>query len=211
MHGQGYAPPPPQPPSSGAQAGLRVLFVAIAVLTIGFLAFVPTLKLAVTSRRRVDWQVFSAVAAFQLLSWVLVFTDPGDEEFVAQGNAGMVVMLLTLAVSVTYFLVADIRLAAQQRLAARPATGPFLPGPQPQPPYGYGRPQPQAPVYPQPGPAAHLTQGTTAPRTTPVPPSTPPSTPPGPPAQGQPPHRIDQVRAELDELSDYLRRQDGGR
>ena len=42
-----------------------------------------------------------------------------------------------------------------------------------------------------PGPAAH----------TPV-----PAPPPRPPA----PARIDQVRAELDELSDYLRRQDGG-
>jgi hypothetical protein len=29
--------------------------------------------------------------------------------------------------------------------------------------------------------------------------------------QAPPPHRIDQVRAELDELSDYLRKQEGER
>ncbi|MEY7979052.1 hypothetical protein AB8O53_22385, partial [Streptomyces pilosus] len=49
---------------------------------------------------------------------------------------------------------------------------------------------------------------------TPAPQPQPPHPPPPAPPRAQPPQRpaparIDQVRAELDELSDYLRRQDG--
>ena len=48
MHGQGYMPPP-QRPSHGVQIGLRVLFVALAVLSIGFLAWTALLRLALTT------------------------------------------------------------------------------------------------------------------------------------------------------------------
>ncbi|MER5944832.1 hypothetical protein ABT127_02075 [Streptomyces sp. NPDC001904] len=210
MHGHGYAPPP-RLPSSGAQAGLRVLFVAIAVLSCGFLAFVPVLRLAVTTRRKVDWGVFAGVAAVQLLCWAGVISDPGAEEFTTWwGNTAMGLMLVNMVVSITYYLVGDIRSVRSNPLPVGPA--PY--GMQPPPPvYGYPQPQqyPQAPVAP---PVHGMTTqtGGTAPLPNPTPAPTPtPAPAPQPNGQGQPPQRIDQVRAELDELSDYLRKQDGGR
>lgn len=226
MHGHGYAPPPPpRLPSSGAQAGMRVLFVAIAVLTVGFLGFVPMLRLALTTRSKVDWRVFIGVAAVQLICWVAVFSDPGGEEFTTwYGNAGMGLMLVNLAVSVTYYLVADIRHANKNR---RPVGMPLYGVPGPQQPYGYPqhqhqpqprhqpqhqtRPQPYAQAQP-PTPPLHAMPTQVSgpgPASTPAPPA---PTTPAPQHRTPPPHRIDQVRAELDELSDYLRkREDGGR
>ncbi|MFJ9040485.1 hypothetical protein ACIRF8_28380 [Streptomyces sp. NPDC102406] len=213
MHGHGFAPPP-RLPSSGAQAGMRVLFVAIAVLTVGFLGFAPMLRLALTTRRKVDMRVFIAVAAVQLVCWAGVFSDPGGEEFTTwYGNTGMGLMLVNMVVSVTYYLVADIRHAHRDR----PLAGPAMYGmPRAQQPYGYPQPQPQPQTQPygQPRPQAPTppmhAMPTQAAAPTPVP--APPPTAPRPQTPPQPPHRIDQVRAELDELSDYLRkREDGGR
>lgn len=79
-------------------------------------------------------------------------------------------------------------------------------------PSAYGYPQTVTPFsatpvpQPQPQPPLHQTQ-------MPQPPYTPPQsqTPvPPPPPQRPAPARIDQVRAELDELSDYLRKHDEG-
>ncbi|MET9495039.1 hypothetical protein [Streptomyces sp. NPDC006552] len=209
MHGHGYAPPP-RLPSSGARAGMRVLFVAIAVLTVGFLGFVPMLRLALTTRSKADWRVFIAVAATQLVCWAGVFSDPGGEEFTTwYGNGAMGLMLVNLAVSVTYYLVADVRHANRTRFAPGPARYGTPPAPQP---YGYPQPQPYAQPRPQPpAPPLHaLPTQTAGPVPTPAP--TPVPAPQATPPQSRPPHRIDQVRAELDELSDYLRkREDGGR
>ncbi|MEV5611081.1 hypothetical protein [Streptomyces sp. NPDC052225] len=205
MHGHGYAPPPPRLPSAGARVGWRVLFVAIAVLTIGFFGFVPALRAALTTRRKVDWYVFAGIAAAQLVAWTCIVADPGAEEFTTWwGNAGMVLMLSTLVVSVTYYLIVDIRFGAR-------GDGPFPTGTpfdpyavtRPQQAYGYPQPSPQQPYAP-PQPYALPTQ-TAGP--TPVP--APAPAPPPNQAPAQP--RIDQVRAELDELSDYLRKQEGGR
>ncbi|MEU6391276.1 hypothetical protein [Streptomyces sp. NPDC046939] len=192
---------------------MRVLFVAIAVLTIGFLGFVPMLRLALTTRSKVDWRVFIGVAAVQLVCWIAVFSDPGGEEFTTwYGNAGMGLMLINLAVSVTYYLIADIRHAHRNR---QPLGAPLYGVPGPQQQYGYPQPQPQPrpQPYAQPQPPAPpslhaMPTQVSGPAPTPVPP-TPPT--PAPRSQTPPPHRIDQVRAELDELSDYLRREDGGR
>ncbi|MEU6843784.1 hypothetical protein ABZ930_18090 [Streptomyces sp. NPDC046716] len=228
MHGHGYAPPP-RPPSSGGQAGLRVLFVAIAVLSCGFLAFVPALRLAVTTRRKTDWSVFAGVAAVQFICWVGVISDPGADEFTTWwGNAAMGLMFVNLIVSVSYYLVCDIRFVRTHPLPMGPA--PY--GMQPPPVYGYPQPQPQPqpqhqphqpqhqphqPHQPQPqqysqppaAPPMHgMTTQTGGATPTPMP---NPAPAPQPNGQGQPPQRIDQVRAELDELSDYLRKQDGGR
>jgi hypothetical protein len=215
MHGHGYAPPP-RLPSSGAQAGMRVLFVALAVLTVGFLGFVPMLRLALTTRSKIDWRVFTGVAATQLVCWVGVFSDPGGEEFTSwYGNAAMGLMVVNLVVSVTYYLIADIRHANRQQLAVGPAA--MYGAPRPQPPYGYP-PQQQPQTQPQTQPRPYIQPQPSAPTPPPMhamptqtasPPPVPTPTPPPAPA---PPHRIDQVRAELDELSDYLRkREDGGR
>lgn len=192
MHG-GYAPTPRRP-SRGAQIGLRVLFVAIAVLSLGFLTFAAVLRLALTTHRKVDWTVFGAVAALQTGAFVLMGTDPGGDEFTTwRGNAGIIVQLLVLAAAVTYYLVADVRHCGQRRLAY--AAAPAFPPPQ-APPAGYGHPQPYAASAP-----VHSLPTQTAPAPAPV---------PAPQPQAQAP-RIHQVQAELDELSDYLRRREGGR
>ncbi|WP_330279798.1 hypothetical protein OHO83_26620 [Streptomyces sp. NBC_00569] len=216
MHGQGYMPPP-QRPSHGVQIGLRVLFVALAVLSIGFLAWTALLRLALTTRSRTDWIIFASVAALQAGTVALLATDPGVDEFTTwRGDAGMTILLLTLAGVVSYYLVADIRHGRKRRLGFY---GGYASGYQPQqqfrqpplqqPAYGYPQAQHYAPPTPQPTPPTtppvhdQLTQ-TAGQAPTPVP-------TPAPQHQAPPPHRIDQVRAELDELSDYLRKQEGGR
>ncbi|MFD0511865.1 hypothetical protein ACFQ0Q_18180 [Streptomyces aureus] len=108
MHGQGYMPPP-QRPSHGVQIGLRVLFVALAVLSIGFLAWAALLRLALTTRSRTDWIIFASVAALQVGTVALLATDPGVDDFTTwRGDAGMMMLLITLAGVVLYYLVADI-------------------------------------------------------------------------------------------------------
>ncbi|MEV3856768.1 hypothetical protein AB0J38_20860 [Streptomyces sp. NPDC050095] len=196
---------------------MRVLFVAIAVLSIGFLGFVPMLRLALTTRSKVNWRVFIAVAAVQLVCWIGIFSDPGAEEFTSwYGNGGMGLMLINMAVSVTYYLIADIRFHGHRTQQA--ATASLMYGAPPVgTPYGYPPQAPAQPYMPQPQPQAPMHAMPTqaagpAPTPTPTPATAPtPAPPAAPQSQPGPPHRIDQVRAELDELSDYLRKQDGGR
>ncbi|WP_030788677.1 hypothetical protein [Streptomyces sp. NRRL S-920] len=190
MHGHGYAQPQPPPPPGGTQVTLRVMFVVLAVLTCGLLAWAPLLRLAIVTRKAHDWIVLGVVTALDITGLVLIGVDPGEEEFQGPGNAGMVVLLCTLMAAVAYYLFAEIRhfsrlpqplfhgYATQQ---TRPAHGYPQPQPQPQPPTAPEPPVQQAPVHQTP----------------------PPSAPPAP-------ARIHQVRAELDELSDYLRKQQGG-
>ncbi|MFE6754297.1 hypothetical protein ACFVDQ_11895 [Streptomyces sp. NPDC057684] len=217
MHGQGYMPPP-QRTSHGVQIGLRVLFVAVAVLSIGFLAWTALLRLALTTRSRTDWTIFASVAALQAGTVALLATDPGADEFTTwRGNAGMTILLITLAGVVSYYLVADIRHCRTGRLGFyggyasgyQPQRQPLQHPPLQQPGYGYPQTQHYAPPTPHPAPPStppvhdQLTQ-TAGQAPTPVP-------TPAPQTQTPPPHRIDQVRAELDELSDYLRKQEGER
>ena len=126
----------------------------------------------------------------------------------------MTLLLGTLMGAIAYYLTFDIRHYQQPGFAAYPAH---------QPGYGYPQPAPSPYAATQPQTAMSLPPGaqTPVPRPpmpqTPVPqppvPQTPvPQTPAPPPQPGRPaPARIDQVRAELDELSDYLRKHEGGR
>lgn len=195
MQGLGHAPPPPRRPSTGVLVLLRVVFVAVAVLSIGFLAWVAPLRAAIVTRRRADWWFFAGTLAVLALSFSLLSTDHTDDFSTPRGNAGMIILLLNMAACVGYYLYADIR-------HHRPPTGYAPPGattvhgpygyPQPAPPYMTPGTVPQTPV---PGPVPQ----TPVPGPTPVP----------PPPQRPAPARIEEVRAELDELSDYLRRRDG--
>ncbi|WP_258564407.1 hypothetical protein [Streptomyces himalayensis] len=208
MHGHGQLPPPRHRPTQGVQITLRVVFVALAVLSCGFLAWPALLRLAVTTRRRLDWILFTAKVVLDIVVITLLVQDPGEEEFTTwRGNVGMGILLVGLLVVVAYYLAADIR------HYSRPATGAYAPATgYTQPQGGYGYPGP----HPQPYNATTVpTPQASAPSPPPSQPSAPftPAVPPGPqpPAPGRPaPARIDQVRAELDELSDYLRKQDGG-
>ncbi|MGW7338352.1 hypothetical protein [Streptomyces sp. NPDC054808] len=190
MHGHGYAPPPPpRRPATAVLVLLRVFFVALPLLSIGFLAWISTLYAAIVTRRPRDWWAFAASAALLVISFCFLATDDTDDFSTPAGTTGMIILLLNACACAGYFLYADI---SHHRQPPHPAHLPPMPLP---PAPGYGHPQPPYPYAPAPAPA--------------------PVQPPVPPYQAPPQHhpapaRIDQVRAELDELSDYLRSHDGG-
>ncbi|MCX5132714.1 hypothetical protein OOK06_11540 [Streptomyces sp. NBC_00340] len=193
MHGHGYAPPPPKRPPTGLLVVLRVIFGALPLLSIGFLAWGSTLRVALVTRRAVDWWIFLGSLLAMGISFAYLSTDHTDDFSSPNGNVGMIILLLNAAACTGYFLFADIR--HYSRLAPPGYPAPLHRTPQPGPHYG----------YPQ-------TAGTGSPYGTPVPHQQPPLPRPPvvpPPPQRPAPVRIDQVRAELDELSDYLRKRDG--
>ncbi|MEV0317273.1 hypothetical protein ACIBKX_35985 [Streptomyces sp. NPDC050658] len=189
MHGHGYAPQQPPPSSGGTHVTLRVVFVVLAVVTCGLAAWAPMLRLGIVTRKTHDWVLFGLVAALDVTAVVLIGVDPGEEDFQGPGNAGMVIMLSTMVAAVAYYLFADIRHFSPYR---QPQFTGYVPQ-QPQNAYGYPQQQGPAPVHLQP---TQLHQP-------PVQQTPPPPTRPAP-------ARIHQVQAELDELSDYLRKQEGG-
>lgn len=193
MHGHGYTPPTPRQPSTGALVVLRVFIVAVALLSIGFLAWIAPLVAAIVTRKARDWMAL--VGSFVLLgvSVGLISTDKTDDLSTPAGNAGMIILLLNACASAGHYLYADIRHYQQPRFAGYlspqhptiPTTAyGYPPAPAPQP-YAPASPVPQPPVQQQPQPQ--------------------------PEPQRPGPARIDQVRAELDELSDYLRKHEGDR
>ena len=54
MQGHGYAPTPPPGPDQGGQVTLRVIFVVVAVMSCGLLAWACLLRLASVTRRPRD-------------------------------------------------------------------------------------------------------------------------------------------------------------
>ncbi|MGW7208061.1 hypothetical protein [Streptomyces sp. NPDC054837] len=202
MHGHGYTQPVKQPPHPALLVFLRVLFVVISIFSIGLLAWTMLLRLAIVTRRGLDWVLFVASFVGVVLGLVLLGTEPGEEIHTVGGWSGLVLLLGTLIATIAYYLSADIRHFHQLRYGAY--------GPQPAAP-AYGYPQPQSPYT-----AATLPQTPAPIPRNPLPPPPAPRdatphapVPPTQPPQRPAPARIDQVRAELDELSDYLRRQDG--
>ncbi|WTB83524.1 alanine and proline-rich secreted protein Apa [Streptomyces cellulosae] len=206
MYGHG-APPPP--PSSGSVITQRVLYAASGVLCCGMLTAVPLFRVAVLRGRVFDW-IAAWVSIPLVVGCIAVIGSYPEEDW--RTDAGLAVMLLMGACASAYYLTVDIRLPRRQN----PYGGPVPPSPHattvhaPNGPAPYGYPQPASPYTPT---ALSQPQSPHTPYPGPVPPSTAPHTP-VPPPQAQPPQgpapaRIDQVRAELDELSDYLRRQDG--
>ncbi|MER6064596.1 hypothetical protein [Streptomyces sp. NPDC001792] len=209
MQGLGYQPVK-QPPHTAWLVLLRVLFVVIGFFSIGLMAWAMLLRLAIVTRRALDWCLFVAALVADILSLVLIGTEPGEDIHTPAGYFGMFLLLGTLVGTIAYYLAAEIRHYSrwQQAYATRAGqAGYAYPGPAN--PYtaatvptvpigraGHDTPFPPAPAAPHtPPPMPH----------TPVP-QPPPTTPP--PRRPAPSH-IDQVRAELDELSDYLRKHDG--
>ncbi|MET4922004.1 hypothetical protein P3L51_06500 [Streptomyces sp. PSRA5] len=195
MHGPGIAHPPPNgTPTPGMLAFLRVIFVAMPLLTCGFLSWAATLRVAIVTRSVLNWWLFVGNVALSVL-WIFYLAQDDTDDFGSrEGNIGMIGMLSTGAAAIAYYLYADFK---HYRGHAGPYGG-YYPPPvtgQYQPPansgYGYGGPtrpmagQQQPQPYQQPGPAAPVRAQ---------------------PNHPTPPPRIDQVRAELDELSDLLRR-----
>ncbi|MEU0951539.1 hypothetical protein ABZ353_04035 [Streptomyces niveus] len=203
MHGPGIAQPPPNGTSSpGMLAFIRVIFVGLPLISCGFLAWTATLRLAIVTRSTLNWWLFVGNVALNILWVVFLAQDNTDDFSSTAGNTGMGGMLMTGAAAIAYYLYADFKHYGPQRHVY---AGYYPPQAAPrqgyQPPantgYGYGgptRPMTGPPVQNQPQPQPQ--------------PQLPPRNQPPQPNHTAPP-RIDQVRAELDELSDLLRRDSG--
>ncbi|MGW6646386.1 hypothetical protein [Streptomyces iakyrus] len=203
MYGHGAAPPPR---SAATVISLRVLFAAAGFLTCGVLACVPLFRVAVLRGRALDWTLAWVSLPLSIAGFAVIGALPEDDY---RTDIALAMILLLGAGSAIYFLVVDIgHHGEQRRLAgyapphAHTVTHTPYGYPHPAPPYAPAStpvPQPPAPHTPAPHtPAPHDA----------APPTAGPIQPP-PSPQRPAPARIDQVRAELDELSDYLRRHEG--
>ncbi|MGW7588172.1 hypothetical protein [Streptomyces rubiginosohelvolus] len=192
MHG--YGPMPQQPttsrPSPATLTTVRVILVALTVLSCGLLGWAPMLRLAIVTRRPRDWFLLVVVLALNIGLFVFIMATPDDPDQMSDAAAlfMMLWILGLLAGVITYYLYAEIR---HYNTLGAPA--PYGTPVHPAPPLPYRQQhiaphqqhqQPQQPQQPNPYTA----------------PTTPPTPTPAP-------QRLDQVRAELDELSDYLRKE----
>ncbi|MGW3718687.1 hypothetical protein ACWD8L_16395 [Streptomyces sp. NPDC005133] len=233
MYGPGHPPqptpmPPRRLPSRAWMVSMRVLFVVLSVGSIGLLLWAPLLRLAIVRRRTSDWWLTGAGFVFICVLLPIIGRDGSNAD--ANGIDFVLIPMLFLAMlgAPVYYLVADIR--HYEQLEKQPFAGGYLP-----PGYGYTtvpvqQPRPaqsqqyqqqpqqyqqhQPPRYQPHSQGAH--PGSSQPQPAQPQPAQPQPAQPQPaqprPAQRAsaptPPHRIDQVRAELDELSDYLRKEE---
>ncbi|MFJ8586000.1 hypothetical protein ACIRD2_15245 [Streptomyces sp. NPDC093595] len=196
---------PPRPAVTAGVIAVRVIICVLIVLTLGMLAWVAMLRIAIMRRTGRDWALFWGQLVLNIACLATLEQRLADHWI---SNVGMAGLLLQLAGVVTYYLIVDIH--HHQRVpAAAPHGHVPLPAYGPPPQYGYGHPPAPAPAHAPAHPTGPLATPVPAPAPAPLPVQPPPQ-PPRPPAGPPAPHRhIDQVRAELDELSDLLRRNDG--
>ncbi|MBC2903784.1 hypothetical protein [Streptomyces cupreus] len=213
MYGHGAAPPTR---SEATVISLRVLFAAAGFLSCGILACVPLFRVAILRGRWPDWLLAWVSLPLSIACFAVVGSVPETD---VKSDIALAAVLLLGAFSSVYFLVMDIRFHSALR---RQRYGGYAPAQAttihaPHGPAGYGYPQPPAPYTTTPVQQPLAQQPPTPtphPAAAPRPPmpqdAVPPSPVPAPPPPQRPaPARIDQVRAELDELSDYLRNHDG--
>ncbi|MFD7876162.1 hypothetical protein ACFV5G_19005 [Streptomyces sp. NPDC059766] len=214
MYGHG-APPPTR--SAGTVVIVRVLLAAAGILSCGLLACVPLFRVAILRGRWFDWTAAWVSLPLSIGALAVVGSVPETD---VRSDVALALVLILGAGSAAYYLVTDIRMGQ----AARRLGGYAPPNAQTvQVPYGYPHPAPpvspytSTPVPPGPPVAQAYIPNPPMPQTpmpqTPMP-QTPVPQPPlsqTPPPQRPAPARIDQVRAELDELSDYLRKHEDPR
>ncbi|MDJ0341326.1 hypothetical protein QMK19_14815 [Streptomyces sp. H10-C2] len=199
MNGPGATPPQP---SDGTRTGLRVLFVLLAVVSCGMLAWTPLLRVALLKRRNAaDWVLCGA--SFVLTLTLLVLIGQEQNSGSPRSNALVIVLLAQAAAAAVYYWVTDVR--HYRALDARTPPRPY--GQQPFP-YGVQQQQQQQQQQP-PAPRADYNPYRDTPTPAPAAPAPAPEPTPVPGPSGPPAPRIEQVRAELDELSDYLRKEEG--
>ncbi|MDJ1644539.1 hypothetical protein [Streptomyces pakalii] len=196
MHG--YGPMPQQPttsrPSPATLTTVRVILVALTVLSCGLLGWAPMLRLAIVTRRPRDWFLLVVVVALNIGLFAFIMATPDDPD--QMSDAAALVMMLwilgLLAGVITYYLYAEIR---HYNTLGAPA--PYGAPVHPVPPLPYQQQHLAPHQQHQPQPQQHHQHQRPNPYTAPT---TPPTPTPAP-------QRLDQVRAELDELSDYLRKE----
>ncbi|WP_086779334.1 hypothetical protein [Streptomyces griseus] len=193
MHGYGLTPQQPTTPrpSQATLTAVRVILVLVTVLSCGLLGWAAMLRLAIVTRRPRDWILLVVVALLNGGLFVFIMATPDDPDDMSDAAAVVLFLWLVgvLAGVITYYLYAEIR--HYNSLGSTPTPTPTLPSP-------YAA---TAPVHPAPLP--YQQQPLVQPRPQPNPYTVP--TPPPTPTPA--PQRLDQVRAELDELSDYLRKE----
>lgn len=212
MYAPGHPPKAPhRVPSRAWIVSMRVLFSVLSVFSCGLLLWAPLLRLAIVRRRTVDWWV--AGAGFVLVCVLLPVIGRDGEDAHGVDFFFIPLLLLALVAAPAHYLVADIRYYAgltQQNVVGGPM--PPVPGYAYAPTVPMQTPPSQPPVQ-QPPPPQPYTPQQYQQQPQPQPHPTPPTHQPTPPTQQPPsaphPQRIDQVRAELDELSDYLRKEEG--
>ncbi|WP_095757238.1 hypothetical protein [Streptomyces xinghaiensis] len=237
MYGPVPVPPQPRPPDAGNVIALRVLFVAMTLILFGLLAWTAMLRIALLRRRASDWVLFGAVVALTITFFVVVDAVPETDWRSDVAVLGLMAMAVAV---VAHYLVADIQYHRRPVAVSRPGgpggPGPYGAAAHPAQTYAAGgvptRPggipaqqqPPGVPAYgfphtPAAGPAGPAGPASpTSPSGSATPPQGPPPSGPG---TGEPyapgtagsrpqPQRIHRVRAELDELSDLLRREEGG-
>ncbi|MFG3406516.1 hypothetical protein [Streptomyces sp. NPDC048142] len=183
MHG--YGPPPQQPttprPSSATLIAVRVILVVVTVLSCGLLGWAAMLRLAIVTRRPRDWVLLAVVIVLNAGLFAFIMATPDDPDDMSDASALLLILWL---VSVPAGVITYYLYAETRHYSTLG------------PPPPYATPAP-APVHPTPPPYQQHQQPN--PYTVQAPPPTPA------------PQRLDQVRAELDELSDYLRKEGEGR
>lgn len=199
MHGPGYMPPQPPRDIPTSVIVLRVLFAILPVFSCGMLAWGTMLRLALVTRRARDWVLFAVVLVSFMACFGTLLSDYTENLTMTRSDVAMGIMFAVALAVVPYFLYADIKHFSSR--VAQPYYGPTVP---------YGLP-PQAQPLPPTPPVAGYGYPTVSNQPQPQPQSQPRAQPLSQP-QPHPPSdkpRIDQVRAELDELSDYLRKEQG--
>ncbi|MFB7291211.1 hypothetical protein [Actinacidiphila glaucinigra] len=194
-NGPGPVPPYPPAQSKATATTLRAIFLAITAISCGFLSCLPLLHLAVRRRRAMDWVFFWTGTAVSIASFATIGTLSDENPWT---DVALLTVIALVPLVGVHYLVADLALARAEGAPGYPSYATTVPYP---PPHQPAPPHPQADYNPY---------RATPPAPTPPPPPAPQAhVPPQPPA---PPHqpRINQVRAELDELSDLLRKQEGG-
>ncbi|WP_328538336.1 hypothetical protein [Streptomyces sp. NBC_00344] len=219
MFGPNPAPPAPSAPGEGARITMRVGFAVASFLTCGMLACLPLFRIAIMRGRWYDWAMAWLSLPVSIGGLAVIGALPETDH---RTDVALACVLLLGAGSAVYFVIFDIRDMERKRQApaayfASPQQG-YAAQTQPQAGYGYPR---QTPVpLPHPGthpqqtqpqqPRLQQTQPQHPQPQHPQMPQRPPHTP-APLSADRPPHRIDQVRAELDELSDLLRKDTDGK
>ncbi|MET9769614.1 hypothetical protein [Streptomyces sp. NPDC006415] len=205
MHG--YGPMPQQPttsrPSPATLTTVRVILVALTVLSCGLLGWAAMLRLAIVTRRPRDWFLLVVVVALNIGLFAFIMATPDDPDQMSDASAlfMMLWILGLLAGVITYYLYAEIR---HYNTLGAPA--PYGAPVHPAPPLPYQQQHLAPPQQHQPHPQQHQPQ----PRPQSHPQPNPYTAPTPPPTLKPAPQRLDQVRAELDELSDYLRKESNG-
>lgn len=211
MHGYGYPPqqPPTSRPSPGTITTLRAIFVVLTVLSCGFLGWVAMLRLAVVTRKARDWWLLAVTLVLTVGLFAFFAALPEEDQMTdAQALVGVGWLIAILVGVITYYLIMETRHFAApgpydtQRPSVGPPTTtvPYGPAAHQHPPAQVrNQPPVQPPVHPQPQ-AHHQPQH-------PTPPATPNPYAVDTPTPRPASQRLDQVRAELDELSDYLRKE----